>query len=119
MLSQEAEQAFKQMTEEQKRMSFSMNCKQVISQKQIKKEFLCALCQAILVDPMKCRECKNHFHTACLNKFCRETGICPMQCKKPKFIPIKKELLKELQELKFSCVNQDLGCDKVLTYTEV
>jgi hypothetical protein len=107
------------MTDEQKRMSFSMNSRNVIAQKSIKKEFLCALCQAILVDPMKCKECKNHFHTACLNKFCRETGACPMQCKKPRFIGLGKDLMKELQALKFACVNSDLGCDKVLSYTEV
>jgi predicted Zn-ribbon and HTH transcriptional regulator len=93
-----------------------MNSKNVISQKQIKKEFLCALCQAILVDPMKCKECGNHFHQACLNKFCRETGECPMLCKRPKFISIKKEIDKLLQNLKFSCANADLGCEKVLDY---
>jgi len=51
-----------------------------------------------------------------LNKFCRETGSCPMQCKKPKFVSIKKDLEKGLNELKFSCPFQDLGCDKVLSY---
>lgn len=67
---------------------------------------------------MRCIECKSHFHTACLNKFCRETGKCPMMCKKPKFINIKKELEKGLLELKFACPNQELGCDKVLTYAD-
>ena len=41
-----------------------------------------------------------------------------MQCKKPKFQSVKKELEKALNELKFSCANYELGCDKVLTYAE-
>ena len=98
-VSSQAEAAFKNMSDDQKRMSFSMNSRHVLpsaKNPQVKKELLCALCSAILVDPLKCTECKNHFHTACLNKFCRETGTCPMMCAKPKFVPVKKELLKEL-----------------------
>lgn len=99
-----------------------MNARHVIKgnkkQAQIPQEFLCALCSAILVDPLKCTDCKNHFHTACLNKFCRETGSCPMMCKKPKFVPCKKELLKDLQALRFQCVNTENGCDKILSYAE-
>ena len=41
-----------------------------------------------------------------------------MMCKKPKFVPVKKELLKELAALKFQCVNSDNGCDKILSYIE-
>lgn len=86
-------------------MSFSLNAKNVLSRKAVKKEFLCALCQAILYEPMKCKDCKNHFHKACLAKFCKETGQCPMMCKKPKFVSIKKEIDKQLKDIKFLCVN--------------
>jgi len=41
-----------------------------------------------------------------------------MMCKDPKFISIKKEMDKGLNELKFSCPNSDLGCDKALIYSE-
>jgi hypothetical protein len=99
-ISEELEIAFRNMTEDQKRMSFSMNAKQVLPSANntngVRRDLQCALCQAILVDPLKCIDCKNHFHTACLNKFCRETGSCPMMCRKPKFVPVKKELIKEL-----------------------
>ena len=93
------------VNDELKRMSFSMNARQVLpiagKPGGVRPELLCSLCQAILVDPLKCQDCKNNFHTACLNKFCRETGSCPMQCKRPKFVPVKKELLRELESLKF------------------
>jgi hypothetical protein len=115
----ELEDAFKQMTEEQRRMSFTMNAKNVISKDQIKKEHLCALCSAILVDPMKCVECNSRYHKSCLNKFCRETGQCPMMCKKPKFVSIAKEVEKQLKDLKFQCSNNNYGCDKVLSYLDV
>lgn len=42
-----------------------------------------------------------------------------MMCKRPKFVPVKKELLKELQSLKFQCANSDNGCEKVLSYSEI
>ena len=104
-------------------MSFSMNSRHVLpsasSPQGIRAELLCSLCSAILVEPLKCQDCKNHFHTACLNKFCRETGSCPMQCKRPKFVPVRKELLKELQALRFQCTNASNGCEKVLSYQEV
>mgnify|MGYP000887747546 CR=1 FL=1 len=67
---------------------------------------------------MKCKECKNVFHKACLSKFCRETGQCPMLCKNPRFIPYQKEIEKKIKNLKFSCNNKMMGCDKVLTYEE-
>lgn len=117
-LTPEAEEIFDTMTKDQRRMSFSMNPKNVLSKNQIKKDLICALCQAILVDAMKCKECKNRFHKTCLNKFCRETGQCPMQCKKPKFISCQREVEKQIKNLKFACNNSDLGCDKVLSYED-
>jgi hypothetical protein len=62
------------MAEEQRRMSFSLHPNNVLAKGEIKFNYLCGLCSAILVDAMKCKECKTLFHRACLNKFCRETG---------------------------------------------
>lgn len=42
-----------------------------------------------------------------------------MQCKKPKFISIKKEVDKQLRDVKFVCNNHALGCQAVLSYLEV
>ena len=42
-----------------------------------------------------------------------------MMCKRPKFVPVKKELIRELLDLKFQCVNSQNGCDTVLSYMEV
>ena len=62
---------------------------------------------------------KNRFHHKCLEKFHNETGMCPMQCKKPKFLSIKKEVEKKLQKMQFKCRHHLMGCTKVLTYKEV
>ena len=102
-----------------KSMSFSMNSKNVIGQDQVTKDLLCALCQAILIDPWECRECKCRFHQVCLNKFAKETGQCPMQCKKPRFINIKKDVEKQLSQMEFICKNKQFGCNQVLSYQEV
>jgi|LauGreDrversion4_2_1035121.scaffolds.fasta_scaffold327730_1 hypothetical protein len=93
-----------------KRMSFSMNSKNVVGASQVKPELMCALCQAILLDPWECKECKNRFHQVCLNKFAKETGMCPMMCKKPRFINVKKDVEKQLNEMQFVCNHQNLGC---------
>lgn len=58
-ISQEAEMAFRNMTDDQKRMSYSMNARHVLPTigkpaAGVRKDLLCALCQAILVDPLKC-----------------------------------------------------------------
>lgn len=45
-----------------KRMSFSMNSRNVVGKDQVKPELLCALCQAILIDPWECKECRNRYH---------------------------------------------------------
>mmetsp|Transcript_55295 Transcript_55295/g.76044 ORF Transcript_55295/g.76044 Transcript_55295/m.76044 type:complete len:140 (-) Transcript_55295:1392-1811(-) len=100
-------------------MSFSMNTKNVVSKNEIKKEHLCALCQGVLVNPWECKECKNRFHQTCLNNFAKETGQCPMQCAKPRFINITVQIAKELRNVKFVCNNSDLGCPKILNYEEV
>ena len=39
-----------------------------------------------------------------------------MQCKKPRFISIKKEVEKQLKDMQFVCNNQALGCNKILNY---
>lgn len=97
-----------------------MNIKNVVTDGKtpVKKELQCALCHAILVQPMKCKDCKQHYDQACLNKFCRETGACPLQCKKPKFVFIAKEVEKALNDVKFTCVYKDLGCEQILTYQQ-
>jgi hypothetical protein len=43
-LTPEAEEVFQTMTKDQRRMSFSMNPKNVLSKNQIKKDLLCSLC---------------------------------------------------------------------------
>jgi len=42
-----------------------------------------------------------------------------MQCKKPRFVSIKKEVEKQLKDMQFVCNNLNLGCKKILSYTEV
>ena len=96
-----------------------MNSKNVIGKNQVRADLLCALCQAILIEPWGCKECKSRFHQVCLNKFAKETGSCPMMCKKPKFISIKKDVEKQLRDIKFACNNASLGCTAVLTYIDV
>ena len=103
-------------------MSFALNSQNVIGvrgQAGVPRELLCALCSAILVDPWECKECKERFHQVCLNKFAKETGQCPMQCKKPRFVSIKKQVEQQLLAMEFQCKNKNLGCQATLSYAEV
>ncbi len=96
-----------------------MQTSNLLSKDQLKPEFLCALCSAILVDPVQCKSCKYRFHHKCLEKFYKETESCPMQCQKPKFLSVKKEVEKKLSKMQFKCKNHSQGCNKVLSYKEV
>ena len=102
-----------------KTMSFALNRTNVIGMEEVPAELTCALCSAILVEPWECKECKQRFHQVCLNKFAKETGQCPMMCKKPRFVSIKKEVEKRLQAMEFRCKNASLGCPITLSYAEV
>lgn len=82
-----------------------LNQANLVTKDQLREEYLCGLCQAILVDPVECRSCKKRFHHKCLEKFFNETGMCPMQCPKVKFLSVKKEVEKKLQKMKFKCRN--------------
>jgi hypothetical protein len=59
-------------------VSLMLNSSNLLTKDQLKSEYLCALCQAILVEPVECKSCKNWFHHKCLEKFHNETGMCPM-----------------------------------------
>ncbi|CDW87126.1 traf-type zinc finger family protein [Stylonychia lemnae] len=111
--------AFKLINDLQRRMSVNMNAKNVVNVYKMSQEYLCGLCQGILVDPMQCKKCKNNFHRACLALFCKETGKCPMNCVKPKFLPLKNEKMsKQVQELKFRCTNFSQGCRELISYED-
>ena len=96
-----------------------LNTSNLLSRDQLKSEFLCGLCQAILVDPVECKGCKNRFHHKCLEKFHVETGMCPMQCVNPKFLSVKKDVEKKLAKMQFKCRHHMMGCTKVISYSEV
>jgi len=69
MVDPSLEKAFKAMSEDQKRMSFSMNSRHVLpnaKNPKLRQELLCGLCSAILVDPLQCIECGGNYHTGCL-----------------------------------------------------
>ena len=42
-----------------------------------------------------------------------------MQCKKPRFVSIKKEVEKQLNQMEFQCKNKTLGCQVTLSYADV
>lgn len=42
-----------------------------------------------------------------------------MMCAKPRFISVKKEVEKQLQDMQFICNNQSLGCQQILSYQQV
>jgi hypothetical protein len=88
--------SFINIEKDSRSVSLMLNSKNLLTKDQLKSEYLCALCQAILVEPVECKNCRKRFHHKCLEKFHNETGMCPMQCQNPKFLCVKKEVEKKL-----------------------
>lgn len=97
----------------------ALNQRNLLTKDQLKEEYLCGLCQAILAEPVECKSCKKRYHHKCLEKFYLETGTCPMECKKCKFINVKKEVEKKLAKMQFRCRNYQMGCSEILNYLDV
>ena len=83
-------------------------------------EFLCLLCQNILLDPVTSTCCEELFCNSCIKN--KLINICPnVSCFNQSFTvkPISKAFRNILDKFNIPCINQNGGCDTIVKFTEM
>ena len=75
----------------------------------LKEYIICPKCKKIILEPVMCSKCENHFCKKCIDK----KNKCPNGCKKVKLNDSKKNFIKKL---KFKCIR---GCGTEIPYDDI
>ena len=75
----------------------------------LNEEFICAICQEVLEDPMECGTCQTSFCSACINLWLTKNKSCPNRCEL-NFDRCHKFLRSVLENLILTCSNKPEGC---------
>ena len=73
------------------------------------------------MNPMECNSCENCFCMGCLQKWLRESGMCPFKCEGDPDFKMKphKIIRNMLSVLKLKCKNALNGCNQILDYEKL
>ena len=79
----------------------------------------CKLCLNILLNPYDCSKCGNTFCYSCINKLKESNKDCPFGCTEYDITPSSFAIKKFLNQLQFSCLNQENGCNEIISYNNI
>ena len=79
----------------------------------------CKLCLNILLNPYDCSKCGNTFCYSCINKLKESNKKCPFGCTDYEIAPSSFAIKKFLNQLKFSCINKENGCNEIISYNNI
>ena len=79
----------------------------------------CKLCLNILLNPYDCSKCGNTFCYSCINKLKQSNKKCPFGCTEYEITPSSFAIKKFLNQLKFSCLNKENGCNEIISYNNI
>ena len=79
----------------------------------------CKICLNILLNPYDCSKCGNTFCYTCINKLKESMKKCPFGCVDYEIMPSSFAIKKFLEQLKFTCLNKDNGCNEILLYNNL
>ena len=79
-----------------------------------KDSILCPICYNIIIEPMKCNNCKKAFCSKCLEEWAIYSPKCPIKCISPNF-QIDHEKNEKLSKLKFKCKY----CNNISEYNDM
>ena len=101
--------------------NFQLEPELVLTDKQMPIDIKCPICHLVLISPVSCRSCLNHFCSGCIRQWVLTNPI-----RNPQICPLCKELYREqrcypvlqsyLSSLKIKCQNHELGCPEVINY---
>ena len=79
----------------------------------------CKICLNILLNPYDCSKCGNTFCYSCINKLKESNKKCPFGCTDYEIAPSSFAIKKFLNQLKFSCLNKENGCNEIISYNNI
>jgi hypothetical protein len=81
-------------------------------------DLVCCICLFVLDDPVECKTCQTNFCSECIKKVLETKKMCPNQC--PLELQKSHRFLRStLSNLSLRCINNDLGCDKILKLEQI
>ena len=76
---------------------------------------ICQICKCLMIEPVMCLKCQNHYCKKCFDSWHEKSGTCPNKCENPVFNSvIEKNRL--ITKLTFKCKK---GCGAILSYDEI
>ena len=79
----------------------------------------CKICLNILLNPYDCSKCGNSFCFTCISKLKDSNKPCPLGCTDYDIIPSSFAIKKFLNQLSFSCLNKENGCEEIISYNNI
>lgn len=76
---------------------------------------ICPICLGLMIVPVLCINCLNHYCKKCIEEWKKKEGTCPNKCPNPMF---KDEIEKNrlINKLKFKCKK---GCGEILLFKDI
>ena len=79
----------------------------------------CKICLNILLNPYDCSKCGNTFCFTCINRLKESMKKCPFGCVDYEIMPSSFAIKKFLEQLNFTCLNKDNGCNEIISYNNL
>ena len=79
----------------------------------------CKICLNILLNPYDCSKCGNTFCYSCINKLKESMKKCPFGCTDYEIMPSSFAIKKFLEQLNFTCLNKENGCNEIISYNNL
>ena len=79
----------------------------------------CKICLNILLNPYDCSKCGNTFCYTCINKLKESMKNCPFGCIDYEIMPSSFAIKKFLEQLNFTCLNKENGCNEIISYNNL
>ena len=78
-------------------------------------QIICQICSCIIIDPVMCLNCQNHYCKQCIEDWQKKKNICPNLCEEPIFKKVieKNRLIKDM---KFRCIK---GCGAEIPFDDI
>ena len=75
----------------------------------------CPLCHRLMLEPLMCSTCQNHYCKICIENSKKKNGNCPNDCENSIFIKVI-EKNRAVTKFKYRCIK---GCGAEISYNDI